>query len=42
LIAVPSLKWNGEGDAHIWVLSELYKATRESKYLESAEKMAKL
>jgi hypothetical protein len=41
LIAVPSLKWNGEGGAHIWVLSELYKATRESKYLESAEKIAK-
>lgn len=38
---VPSLHWNGEGGVHIWVLSELYKATKESKYLEGAEKIGK-
>jgi len=41
LQAVPSLKWNGEGGVHLWVLSELYKATKEQKYLEGAEKIAK-
>jgi hypothetical protein len=38
---VPSLKWNGEGGVHLWVLSELYKATKEQKYLDGAEKIAK-
>ena len=41
LKVVPSLQWNGEGGVHIWVLSELYKATKELKYLEGAEKIAK-
>jgi hypothetical protein len=41
LTPVPSLKWNAEGGLHIWVLSELYKATKELKYLEAAEKIAK-
>jgi Highly conserved protein containing a thioredoxin domain len=41
LKVVPSLQWNGEGGVHIWVLSELYKATNELKYLEGAEKIAK-
>ena len=38
---LPSMKWNADGGAHIWVLSELYKATKEKKYLDAAEKMAK-
>lgn len=38
---LPSMKWNADGGAHIWVLSELYKVTKEKKYLDAAEKMAK-
>jgi hypothetical protein len=38
---LPSMKWNADGGAHIWVLSELYKATNNKKYLDAAEKMAK-
>jgi hypothetical protein len=37
---LPSLKWNADGGVHIWVLSELYKATHEAKYLEAAKKIA--
>jgi hypothetical protein len=40
LEALPSLKWNADGGAHIWVLSELYKITHEKKWLEGAEKIA--
>lgn len=35
-----SLQWNADGGAHIWVLSELFRATGEKKYAEAAEKMA--
>lgn len=41
LIALPSMKWNADGGAHIWVLSELYRTTNEKKYLEAAMRMAK-
>ena len=37
---VPSLRWNADGGAHIWVLSELYRATKEKKYIDAAEKIA--
>jgi len=37
---LPSLQWNADGGAHIWVLSELYSATNEKKYLDAAVKMA--
>jgi hypothetical protein len=37
---VPSMKWNADGGAHIWVLSELFKATGDKKYADAAEKMA--
>ena len=37
---LPSLRWNADGGAHIWVLSELYRATKEKKYLDGAEKIA--
>lgn len=37
---LPSMKWNAEGGAHIWVLSELFRITQEKKYLAAAEKMA--
>ena len=37
---LPSLRWNADGGAHIWVLSELYRATKEKKYLDAAEKIA--
>lgn len=36
-----SLKWNADGGAHVWVLSELYLATQEPKYLDGAKKAAK-
>lgn len=38
---IPSMRWNADGGAHIWVLSELYRITEKKKYLEAAEKMAK-
>ncbi len=37
---LPSLRWNADGGAHIWVLSELFRATGERKYMNAAEKMA--
>lgn len=37
---LPSMKWNADGGAHVWVLSELYLATREQKYLDGARKAA--
>ncbi len=36
----PYLRFNGEQGVHIWFLSELYLATKDQKYLETAEKMA--
>lgn len=38
---LPSLLWNADGGAHIWVLSEVYKATREKKYLDAARRAAR-
>ena len=40
LKTLPSLFWNADGGAHIWVLSELFRATGETKYMDAAEKMA--
>jgi len=37
---LPSLHWNADGGAHIWVLSELYRATKDKKYADAAEKIA--
>lgn len=37
---LPSLKWNADGGAHMWVLAELYKLTRDQKYLHAAKKIA--
>jgi hypothetical protein len=37
---VRQLRFNGEGGIHIWFLSELYAATEEKKYLETAERLA--
>ena len=38
---LPSLSWNADGGAHVWVLSELYSATDEPKYLDAARKIAR-
>jgi len=38
---LPSLSWNADGGAHIWVLSELYGATGDNKHLEAAKRMAR-
>jgi hypothetical protein len=38
---LPALAWNAEGGIHLWVLSELYAATKDKKYLTAAEKMAR-
>ncbi|MCE9556346.1 MAG: hypothetical protein K8T91_23605, partial [Planctomycetes bacterium] len=37
---LPSLKWNADGGAHVWVLSELYLATKQQKYLDGAKRAA--
>ncbi len=37
---LPSLRWNADGGSHVWVLSELYLATREQKYLTAAKQAA--
>ncbi|MCE9553712.1 MAG: hypothetical protein K8T91_10125 [Planctomycetes bacterium] len=34
---LPSLKFNADSGAHAWVLSELYLATKEPKYLAAAQ-----
>jgi hypothetical protein len=39
---LPSMKWNPDGGAHAWVLSELYLATGEAKYLEGAKRAAQV
>jgi hypothetical protein len=36
-----SLRWNADGGVHIWVLSELYRATHDNKYLQAAEKLSR-
>jgi hypothetical protein len=41
LTPLPSLKWNADGGAHVWVLAELYLATKETKYLDAAKMAAK-
>ena len=38
---LPSQRWNPDGGAHAWVLSELYLATGEEKYLDGAKRAAK-
>ena len=38
---LPSQQWNADGGAHAWVLSELYLATKEQKYLDGAKLVAK-
>jgi len=40
LVPRPSMRWNAEGGANMWVLSELYRATEESRYLDAAERAA--
>lgn len=37
---LPSLAWNADGGAHVWVLSELYLSTHEEKYLQAAKRLA--
>lgn len=37
---LPSQQWNADGGAHTWVLSELYLATRDQKYLDGAKQAA--
>ena len=36
----PSMRWNAEGGANVWVLSELFRATEESQYLDAAIRAA--
>ena len=36
----PSMRWNADGGAHAWVLSELYRATGEEKFLRAAKRAA--
>lgn len=38
---LPSLSWNADGGAHTWVLSELYRMTRDEVYLEAARRTAR-
>jgi hypothetical protein len=38
---LPSLRWNADGGAHMWVLSEVYRATGEKTYLEAAQRAAR-
>ena len=40
LEARPNMRWNAEGGAHAWVLSELYRATGQTRWLRGAEKAA--
>ena len=37
---LPAMRWNADGGAHIGVLAELYRETKEDKYLNAARKMA--
>ena len=37
---LPSMQWNADGGAHVWVLSELYRATKERQYLDGAKQAA--
>lgn len=36
----PSMRWNAEGGAHMWVLSELFRATGEEQFLSGARQAA--
>ena len=36
----PSMRWNAEGGANVWVLSELYRATGDELYLSAATRAA--
>jgi hypothetical protein len=38
----PSMTWNADGGAHVWVLAELYLATHEEKYLQAAQRIAQM
>lgn len=40
LNARPSMRWNAEGGAHMWVLSELFRATGEERFMDAATKAA--
>ncbi len=40
LVPRPSMRWNAEGGANVWVLSELYRATGEEHYLSAATRAA--
>ncbi|MFN7999110.1 MAG: hypothetical protein U0Q18_36145 [Bryobacteraceae bacterium] len=35
-----SLKWNSDGGAHIWLLAELYRDTKDPRYLDAARRIA--
>ncbi len=36
----PAMRWNAEGGANVWVLSELYRATGDTLYLDAATRAA--
>ena len=38
---LPSMRFNADGGAHAWVLTELYRATNKQKYLNAAEQMVR-
>ena len=40
LEARPSMVWNAEGGAHVWVLSELFRATGEVRFRDTAMRAA--
>ena len=40
LVPRPSMRWNAEGGANVWVLSELYRATGEERYRSAATRAA--
>ncbi len=40
LEARPNMRWNAEGGAHVWVMSELYRATGQAQWLRGAERAA--
>ena len=40
LEARPTMVWNAEGGAHVWVLSELFRATDEVRYRDTAVRAA--
>lgn len=37
---LPAMAWNAEGGAHGWMFAELYRATKNARYLEASKRLA--